>query len=136
MASCRITEILHGRSSINTSDAISAGMVTFDGKDRDIDTFLNPRIPEVTRLFQVVNEIAAGSVSHHFKTSLPSPLTPREREVLTWLGIGYSYQEISDQLNVGVGTIRKHVQHLLLKLRARNSAHAVAIGIRWDLLHP
>lgn len=61
-------------------------------------------------------------------------LTKRELEVLQWLSDGNTYIEIASFLQVGVSTIRKHVQNILKNLNARNSSHAVCIAIKLGIL--
>jgi DNA-binding NarL/FixJ family response regulator len=68
-------------------------------------------------------------------TALGSPtttarLTRREREVLSLLIDGESQAEIARTLSIRPRTVAKHVEHLVLKLGARNRAHAVAIAVR------
>lgn len=50
-------------------------------------------------------------------------LTPREAEVLQFIGAGLNNQEIADQLTIEIGTVKNHVHNLLQKLNVRN---------RWD----
>jgi DNA-binding NarL/FixJ family response regulator len=47
-------------------------------------------------------------------------LTPREREVLDLVGEGYGNQEISDQLHLGVTTVKKHIATLMYKTGCDN----------------
>lgn len=53
-------------------------------------------------------------------------LTPRELEVLELIAQGARDREIADSLVVTESTVKKHVQHILRKLHARNRAAAVA----------
>ena len=57
-------------------------------------------------------------------------LTPRETEVLTWIAQGKTNHEIGVILSACTGTICKHVERILCKLRVKNrtSAAAVAFG--------
>lgn len=53
-------------------------------------------------------------------------LTDRESEVLRLLAQGVTDRQIADRLIIAESTAKKHVQHILRKLRARNRAEAVA----------
>lgn len=53
-------------------------------------------------------------------------LTDRELEVLRLLANGATDRQIADRLVIAESTAKKHVQHILRKLRARNRAEAVA----------
>ena len=63
----------------------------------------------------------------------PTP-TRRELEVLAEVAEGFSNREIGRRLQLAEDTIKSHVRSLAFKLRARNRAHAVAIGLRGGLL--
>jgi DNA-binding NarL/FixJ family response regulator len=52
-------------------------------------------------------------------------LTPRERDVLRCLVTGASNAEAAEQLNLGEGTVKSHVQHLLSKLDVRDRVQAI-----------
>ncbi|WP_433576067.1 response regulator [Nocardia brasiliensis] len=47
-------------------------------------------------------------------------LTPREREVLSLVGAGWSNQEIADRLHLGVTTVKTHVANLMSKTGCDN----------------
>ena len=53
-------------------------------------------------------------------------LTPREREVLAFIGEGLSNQEISDRLIIELGTVKNHVHNVLQKLGVNNRWEATA----------
>jgi LuxR family quorum sensing-dependent transcriptional regulator len=64
-------------------------------------------------------------------TSKPKPvLTPREREVLTWVANGKSAWEIGIILNISKRTVDEHVQTAAKRLGAQNRSHAVAIALK------
>lgn len=53
------------------------------------------------------------------------PITPRETEVLTLIGRGYSNTDIARALTISMGTVKTHVGNLLAKLHARDRAGLV-----------
>ncbi|MCT8140406.1 response regulator transcription factor [Anaerobacillus sp. CMMVII] len=55
-------------------------------------------------------------------------LTRREREVLTLLGEGKSNKEISEELHIGIKTVKTHVSNILSKLELSDRTH-VAIYV-------
>lgn len=60
-------------------------------------------------------------------------LSTRESEVLQHLSTGLSYQEISNNLNVSNGTIRKHVENIYRKLQVHNKVEAVQKANKFKL---
>ena len=63
-------------------------------------------------------------------------LTPREREVLTWVALGKTAWEIGEILKISERTIHYHVANVLRKLNAANCAQAVMIGLRDQIIQP
>lgn len=57
-----------------------------------------------------------------------SALTPREREIVGWIGRGCTNKEIGRRLGIQPTTVRTHVERLLAKLGARTRAEAVALA--------
>jgi DNA-binding CsgD family transcriptional regulator len=60
----------------------------------------------------------------------PPSLTPREREVLTWVARGKSASDIGEILQIAKRTVDEHVQSAVRKLGAANRVQAVAIALR------
>jgi LuxR family quorum sensing-dependent transcriptional regulator len=63
-------------------------------------------------------------------------LTPREREVLTWIASGKSAWEIGEILHISKRTVDEHSTHAARKLNASNRAQSVARAIRYRLIEP
>jgi DNA-binding CsgD family transcriptional regulator len=55
-----------------------------------------------------------------------SPLTAREREVISLVSSGATNQEIANALVISESTVKSHVKHILRKLGAANRAEAVS----------
>jgi DNA-binding CsgD family transcriptional regulator len=58
-----------------------------------------------------------------------SPLTAREREVISLVGAGATNQEIGNALVISESTVKSHVKHILRKLGAANRAEAVSLHL-------
>lgn len=63
-----------------------------------------------------------------------SDLTPAQQQVLRLVAQGYSYTEIATELYIAPKTARHHQSGILQRLRARNMAHAVALGYELGIL--
>jgi two-component system, NarL family, response regulator NreC len=61
-------------------------------------------------------------------------LSPREREVLRLLALGYTNQEIAQELVVSVRTVESHRAHVMTKLRADSRAAMVRYALDAGLL--
>jgi two-component system response regulator NreC len=61
-------------------------------------------------------------------------LSPREREVLRLLALGYTNQEIARELVVSVRTVESHRSHVMTKLRAGSRAEMVRHALNAGLL--
>ena len=61
---------------------------------------------------------------------MPIPLTPREREVLSWAAQGKSAWETGEILGIAKRTVDEHVQTASRKLNAVNRTQAVVAALR------
>ena len=61
-------------------------------------------------------------------------LTPREREVLQFIGDGRTNQEIADGLGLSVHTVQTHRIHIMNKLGLHNRAQLVSYAARLGIL--
>lgn len=60
-----------------------------------------------------------------------TPLTPREREILQWVAVGKSDEEIATLLSIGPATVTTHVESAKRKLDAFRRTYAVVQAIRF-----
>ncbi|MBL8058161.1 MAG: response regulator transcription factor [Anaerolineales bacterium] len=68
--------------------------------------------------------------------SVLAELTDREREVLGLMAQGRTNRQISEVLLITPNTVKKHVDHILQKLRVNNRAGAVAVALQSGLTPP
>ena len=61
-------------------------------------------------------------------------LTPREREVFQLLALGRSNKEVAAELNMSLGTAKKHRENLQRKLDCHSAAELARLAIREGLL--
>jgi len=62
-------------------------------------------------------------------------LTPREREVLTYITRGQSNRDIAQQLHIAEKTVRIHVSSVLDKMGVRDRTQAAIYAIQRGLVH-
>ncbi len=112
-------------------DAIRAGAFGFLSKDIQPDALARALLGVVEGEVAISRRTAAR-VMAHFRQGSGAPteatanLTDRELEVLRLLANGATDRQIADRLVIAESTAKKHVQHILRKLRARNRAEAVS----------
>ena len=66
---------------------------------------------------------------------LPDPLTPRELEILKLIALGFSNQEIADELFISLPTVKTHVGRVLTKTQSRDRVHAVLFAFKHHLVN-
>jgi DNA-binding NarL/FixJ family response regulator len=68
------------------------------------------------------------------RASLTLTVTERELQILRGMTDGCSNLEIANQLFVSEDTVKTHARRLFRKLGANDRAHAVALGMRYELV--
>jgi two-component system, NarL family, response regulator DegU len=63
-----------------------------------------------------------------------SPLTPREMEILKYIGMGYLNKQIALELGISEQTIKNHVTSILRKLNANARTEAVVLALKQGLI--
>ncbi len=82
----------------------------------------------------------ARHVLHEFQDvaslgeNIVTPLTQRERQILTYIADGNTNKQIANILNISEQTIKNHVSAILRKLNANDRAHAVVLAIQRGLI--
>lgn len=73
-------------------------------------------------------------VRHRQTTEGPSPLTPREKEILTLIVQGYTMQQIADTLVLSVKTVSVHRTNIMRKLDIHKNTDLVRYALRQGLI--
>jgi len=68
------------------------------------------------------------------KPDEPSPLTPRQLDVLRLIADGLGNTEIGDRLHMSLGTVKTHIRDILEKLSATDRTHAAVVALRKGLI--
>ncbi|MBP1706803.1 MAG: two component transcriptional regulator, LuxR family [Chloroflexi bacterium] len=63
-----------------------------------------------------------------------SPLTPREMEILKFIGQGFLNKQIAAELGISEQTIKNHVTSILRKLNANARTEAVVLALKQGLI--
>jgi two-component system response regulator NreC len=66
--------------------------------------------------------------------SVTEQLTPREREVLTYIAEGYTNREIAEALVISVKTVDRHRENIMQKLNLHNRVELVKYAIEKGLI--
>jgi two-component system response regulator NreC len=67
-------------------------------------------------------------------TPLADELTPREREVLTYIAEGYTNREIAEELVISVKTVDRHRENIMHKLNLHSRVELVKYAIEKGLI--
>jgi len=115
--------------------------------------FMLKRVPPAD-LLEAVRVVASGEsmvfptatrrLVERFAAPVPSPeqtraigsLTERESDVLRLLAQGHSNREMSDELFVGMETVKSHVGSVLMKLGVRDRTQAVITAYETGFIRP
>ncbi|MER5294129.1 response regulator transcription factor [Streptomyces pharetrae] len=113
-------ELLSGVRAVATGDAVVAPSLTrrlLDAYVHHLPTApgLSPAAPEDRRL---------------------APLTDREREILTVIGMGWTNTEIATRLHLAESTVKTHVSRILAKTGSRDRVQAVILAYDTGLVEP
>lgn len=113
------------------TDSIQAGAKGYLLKDMPADELAQiirlvhrGYTPLAPGLMEKLMNGAATSVTEESEQTLNelAQVTPREKDVLKFIGQGLTNRDIAHHLHVSEGTIKSHVSHLLSRLNFRNRA--------------
>jgi DNA-binding NarL/FixJ family response regulator len=115
--------------------ALNAGAVGFVAKHAS-EADLVDAIRRVAAGARYVDPELAGDLVVLDSAALTEPLSERERDVLFMLALGYTNQEVAEQLYLSVRTVDTHRAHLMRKLDLRTRAEMVHYALANGLIGP
>ena len=79
--------------------------------------------------------IAAGIAAKLTERMRQQALTPRERDVLAGMASALNNSQIAGKLLITEGTVKAHVNHILVKLQVSDRTGAVMTALKRGLIH-
>ena len=138
----RVLMLTHHEGETFVEQALKSGADGYLSKDSE-ESELTMAIHAVHRGQPFVSpKVAGGLVSKARRPNDagPSPasrlgsLTPREREVFQLLALGKANKEVARELDISLGTVKKHRENLQRKLDCHSAAELARLAIREGLL--
>jgi DNA-binding NarL/FixJ family response regulator len=81
--------------------------------------------------------VARAAIARASEVGRPQPglaLTPRERDVLSYVVKGLSNGDIAEQVHLGVTTVKTHVANLMHKVGSPTRVHLAVFAVRHELI--
>jgi LuxR family quorum sensing-dependent transcriptional regulator len=97
-----------------------------------LDPDLSPRARAAVEIIGIYSHHALmrALVQRQREEVVHTPLTPRERDIMQWVAVGKTDDEIADILSIGTTTVTSHVENAKQKLDAFRRTYAVVQAIR------
>lgn len=138
----KIVMLTHHEGETFVEQALGAGAEGYLSKDSDPaelaiaieavhrgDPFVSPKVAA-----GLLAGLRSGERPEEAPKSRLASLTKREREVFQLLAIGKSNKEVAIELDMSLGTAKKHRENLQRKLRCNSAAELARLAIREGLL--
>lgn len=126
---------MHGDEALRR-DAVNAGAAGFLTKDVSMQVVVATVTQAAGGEIALSTELAA-TILAELETGVnqpPSPLTPREEEVLQLIADGCSTAEVAARLFISGKTVKNHLASIYEKLEARDRTQAVLSAVRSGII--
>ncbi len=125
---------MHGDEALRR-DAVNAGAAGFLTKDVSMQEVVKTITQAAGGDVALSTELAATILAELEGTGrAPSPLTPREEEVLQLIADGCSTSEVASGLFISGKTVKNHLASIYEKLEARDRTQAVLSAVRSGII--
>ena len=91
-------------------------------------------IGEETSTHTTASTLRPSTSEEPASASSSNPLTPREREVLCLLSLGRTNRQIAEELHLSLSTVKRHLEHIISKLKVSDRTQAAVKAIEMGLL--
>ncbi|MEM7305375.1 MAG: response regulator transcription factor [Planctomycetota bacterium] len=138
----RVIMLTHHEGQAFVEQALKAGAEGYLSKDSDPaelalaiqavhrgDPYVSPKVSA-----GLVGQVRGAGPEGPAPSTRLGALTPREREVFQLLAIGHSNKEVARDLDMSLGTAKKHRENLQRKLDCHSAAELARLAIREGLL--
>jgi LuxR family transcriptional regulator, quorum-sensing system regulator BjaR1 len=88
---------------------------------------------ESQRALHMVSLFAHGTAERLHRVAArdaAETLTDREREVLRWIAVGKTYDDVGDILGISARTVEAHLRHAKAKLGTVNTTHTTVVALQ------
>lgn len=86
--------------------------------------------PGLRRIASLLSFRVAQAWEEGIERRGPDRLTPRERDVLSWVAVGKTAGEIATILSISEHTVGEHLKHIRRKLGTSNNAHSIVRALQ------
>ena len=130
----KVVALSVGRADTDVIACAEAGIAGYVFRDASLEELFATVESAARGELRVSPETAAvllrrvANLAQGLDPSIPSSVTPREREIVELIDRGLSNKQIAAHLCIEVATVKNHVHNVLEKLGARNRGEAAA---RW-----
>ncbi len=138
----KIVMLTHHEGQTFVEQALRAGAEGYLSKDSDAaelalaieavhrgDPYVSPKVSS-----GLVSQVRGTTEAGPAPASRVAALTPREREVFQLLALGLSNKEVARELEMSLGTAKKHRENLQRKLDCHSAAELARLAIREGLV--
>lgn len=95
----------------------------------DDNAFFSPRISKIL-LESYAHHADSTTYSHKKESEYKGPLSEREREILRYIALGKTHQEIAKELHISVRTVDTHRNNIMRKTDIHDTASLVRYAIK------
>lgn len=93
-----------------------------------------PKSTDFQDMLSIIRSLVAGAHTQLGSQESLFDLTKTEFKILALLAEGHDRQQIADNLQVSINTVKMHLRNLYQKLNVSSSDQAIKVAIRYQLL--